>query len=45
VVPDYPVKMKWIDFVSTSGVIVFITFLVSVYPASRAAKFYSPDQL
>ncbi len=45
VVPDYPVKMKWIDFVSTSGVIVFITFLVSIYPASRAAKFYSADQL
>lgn len=45
VVPNYPVEMKWIDFVSTSGVIVLVTFLVSVYPASRAAKFYSPDQL
>jgi lipoprotein-releasing system permease protein len=45
VVPNYPVKMKWIDFLSTSGVIVLITFLVSVYPASRASKFYAPDQL
>ena len=45
VVPNYPVKMNWIDFVSTSGVIVLVTFLVSVYPATRAAKFHSTDQL
>jgi lipoprotein-releasing system permease protein len=45
VVPDYPVKMKWIDFASTSCVIILITFLVSAYPASRASKFYAPDQL
>lgn len=45
VVPNYPVKMKWIDFVSTSGVIILVTFLVAVYPASRASRFYSPEQL
>jgi lipoprotein-releasing system permease protein len=45
VVSDYPVKMKWIDFISTSGVILFVTFVVSVYPASRAARFYAPDLL
>ena len=45
VVPYYPVTMKWIDFVSISGVIILVTLLVSVYPASRASRFYSPDQL
>jgi lipoprotein-releasing system permease protein len=45
VVPDYPVKMKLIDFAYISGLIVLVTFLVSIYPASRAAKFYSPEQL
>ena len=45
VVPYYPVQMKWIDFVSISGVITLVTLLVSVYPASRASRFYSPDQL
>lgn len=45
VVADYPVKMKWLDFVSISGVVVVITFIVSIYPATRASKFYSPDQL
>lgn len=45
VVPSYPIKMKWTDFVSTSGVVIMITFLVSLYPASRAARFYAPDLL
>jgi len=45
VVANYPVKMRFIDFVSTSGVVVIVTFLVSIYPASRAAKFYAPDLL
>jgi len=45
VIPDYPVRLKLLDFVYTSGVIVFVTFLVSVYPATRAAKFRTTDQL
>jgi lipoprotein-releasing system permease protein len=45
VVANYPVKMKFLDFVSTSGVVVMVTFLVSIYPASRAARFYAPDLL
>ncbi len=45
VVANYPVKMKFIDFFSTSGVVVIVTFFVSLYPASRAAKFYAPDLL
>jgi lipoprotein-releasing system permease protein len=45
VVPDYPVRLNLFDFLSTSVVIVLITFLVSVYPATRAAKFRATDQL
>lgn len=45
VVSDYPVKLRFLDFVFTSGVILIVTFLVSIYPASRAAKFNTADQL
>lgn len=45
VVPNYPVKMKLLDFLSTSSVVVVVTLMVSVYPAAKAAKFYAPDQL
>lgn len=45
VVANYPVKMRFIDFISTAGVVVIVTFLVSIYPASRAARFYAPDLL
>jgi ABC-type lipoprotein release transport system permease subunit len=34
-----------IDFISTAGVILLVTLLVSVYPASRAARFYAADEL
>jgi lipoprotein-releasing system permease protein len=45
VVPDYPVKMQWIDFASISGIIIMVTFLVSIYPATKASRFYSAHQL
>ena len=45
VVANYPVKMNFLDFISTAGVVAVVTFLVSIYPASRAAKFYAPDLL
>jgi lipoprotein-releasing system permease protein len=45
VVSDYPVKLRFLDFVFTSGVILIVTFLVSIHPASRAAKFNTTDQL
>jgi lipoprotein-releasing system permease protein len=38
VIADYPVKMKLMDFVSTASVIIFITFLVSFYPAAVASR-------
>jgi ABC-type lipoprotein release transport system permease subunit len=37
--------MKIIDFISTAGVVVIVTFLVSIYPAARAARFYTPNLL
>jgi lipoprotein-releasing system permease protein len=45
VVPDYPVKLKTIDFIYTCGVIVFVTLLVSIYPSFRASQFRATDQL
>jgi lipoprotein-releasing system permease protein len=33
----YPVKVEWIDFVSTLGVVAFITTLISLRPAKLAA--------
>jgi lipoprotein-releasing system permease protein len=45
VISDYPVKMRLMDFVSTAGVIVAITFLVSIYPAQAASRAVSIKQL
>jgi lipoprotein-releasing system permease protein len=44
-VSNYPVKLRSIDFVTTSLVIVTITFLISIYPASLAARSFSTRQL
>ncbi len=45
IVSSYPVKMKIIDFLLTSLVIVSITILVSFYPARLAARSYSIQSL
>ncbi len=45
IVSSYPVKMKMIDFLLTSLVIVSITILVSFYPARLAARSYSIQSL
>jgi lipoprotein-releasing system permease protein len=44
-VNNYPVKLRSIDFITTSLVIVTITFLISFYPASLAARSFSTRQL
>jgi lipoprotein-releasing system permease protein len=44
-VTNYPVKLRSIDFVTTSLVIVTVTFLISFYPASLAARSFSTRQL
>lgn len=41
IVTAYPVKMKAMDFLITSVLVVIVTFLTSFYPASLAAKSYS----
>jgi len=41
IVTSYPVKMRAVDFLLTSGLVVIVTFLTSFYPASLAAKSYS----
>ncbi len=45
VISDYPVKMKMLDFIYTSVVIVLVTFLVSIYPAVVASRSVSTKQL
>lgn len=45
IVSAYPVKMRFLDFVSVSSVIFVITFLISFYPATLAARSYSTEQL
>ncbi|MBK5278694.1 MAG: ABC transporter permease [Bacteroidia bacterium] len=45
VIPNYPVKMQVLDFVYTGLVIVLVTMIVSIYPASLAAKTYSTEHL
>jgi lipoprotein-releasing system permease protein len=45
VISDYPVKMKLLDFIYTSLVIVLVTFLVSIYPAVVASRSVSTKQL
>ncbi|MFM9837895.1 MAG: ABC transporter permease [Cyclobacteriaceae bacterium] len=44
-VTNYPVKLRSIDFVTTSLVIITVTFLISFYPASLAARSFSTRQL
>lgn len=41
----YPVEMKVIDFISVAAVILVVTFGVSIYPASLAARSYSVQHL
>lgn len=45
IVSSYPVKIKMIDFLLTSVVIVSITVLVSFYPARLAGRSYSIQSL
>ncbi len=45
IVQAYPVKMQWMDFVVTSGLVIAVTFLTSFYPASMAAKSYNIQNL
>jgi len=45
VVSDYPVELRWTDFALTAGVIIVLTFLVSIYPAYRASRIGSAQQL
>jgi len=44
-VANYPIKLKSIDFVTTSSVVIAITFLISFYPASLAGKSFSTKEL
>jgi lipoprotein-releasing system permease protein len=44
-VNSYPVKLRGLDFIVTSSLVVAITFLISFYPASLAAKSFSTKQL
>lgn len=44
-VATYPIKLKSIDFVTTSSVVIAITFLISFYPASLAGKSFSTKEL
>ncbi len=45
VIPNYPVKMQVLDFIYTAAVIVVVTIIVSVHPASLASKSYSTEDL
>jgi lipoprotein-releasing system permease protein len=45
IVSAYPVKINIIDFVTTSSLVILITFLTSFYPATLAAKSYSIQNL
>ena len=45
IVSAYPVEMKVFDFVSVSGVIVLITFIISFYPARMASRSFSIEHL
>jgi len=41
IVSSYPVKMTVSDFVTTSLLVIVVTFLTSFYPASMASRSYS----
>jgi lipoprotein-releasing system permease protein len=45
IVSAYPVKMRWLDFMSVSSVIFIITFVIAFYPATLASRSYSTEQL
>lgn len=45
VMQSYPVRLRAMDFVSTSAVIVIITLLVSTYPARQAARSSTTEYL
>lgn len=45
VMQNYPVKMRLLDFFYTGLVIVVITIVVSIHPASLASKTYSTEYL
>jgi lipoprotein-releasing system permease protein len=45
IVSNYPVRMKPLDFILTASVIVFITAVISFYPAKIASKTPSPQYL
>lgn len=45
IVTNYPVKLNPFDFLTTSSVIVAITFLISFYPATLAAKSFTTQEL
>lgn len=45
VIPNYPVKMKLLDFIYTGVVILVITIIVSIHPASLASRSYSTEHL
>ncbi len=45
IVSNYPVKMKFSDFVLTALVIISITAIVSYYPAHKASRTSTPQHL
>jgi len=45
VLENYPVKMKWIDFLYTSGAIVAITVIISYRPAVIATRYQTSEHL
>jgi lipoprotein-releasing system permease protein len=45
IINSYPVKLRSIDFLTTSLVIIMVTFLISLYPASLAARSFSTRHL
>jgi lipoprotein-releasing system permease protein len=44
-VSNYPVKLNPFDFLTTAAVIIAITFLISFYPSSLAARSFSTKEL
>ncbi len=41
----YPIKISWVDFAATLGIVSVITFLISSRPAVLASRFASSQQL
>lgn len=40
-IPSYPVKMRFLDFLSTGLVVIAVTFITTFYPAQLASRSYS----